>query len=317
VNDSAGHGIERAGLAVKFDKTLRHHARAALRVARGLWWDLCRVRAERPVFVLGCSRAGTTLVYKTLSEAHDLGSLQRETHDFWAALHPPAERDWASHAIPPAVASGADRARVERHFFARTGRRRFVDKNNQNGLCVSYLQALFPDAVFVYVIRGPGDNISSLIEGWLRPEEYGTWSAALPAPVRIDRGAVTRWCFFLAEGWRDYLDAPLEDVCAFQYRAMNEAILAARVRIPEAQWVALRYEELLADPVAGFRRVFACCGLDFGPRIEEHCRTVLARPYNAFSAIKADKWRDGPHAARVARVLPSVREVAAAMGYSD
>jgi hypothetical protein len=37
---------------------------------------------------------------------------------------------------------------------------------SQNGLCVSYLCSLFPDADFVYVKRNPGDNINSLIEEW-------------------------------------------------------------------------------------------------------------------------------------------------------
>lgn len=161
-----------ADLLLKIDKTLRHHGRSALRAARGAWWDLTRPPADRPVIVLGCSRAGTTVVYKTLSESPQLGTLQRETHDFWVDLHPVENKGWNTHALDAGDASARDRDFVARYFYAWTGRSRWVDKNNQNGLCVPYLQALFPDAVFVYVKRGPGDNINSLIEGWGKPDKW-------------------------------------------------------------------------------------------------------------------------------------------------
>ena len=47
----------------------------------------------------------------------------------------------------------------------------------------------------------------------------------------------------------EYLDARIEDVCAFQYNAMNQAILDARKAIPAAQWSEIFYEDLVRDPV--------------------------------------------------------------------
>jgi hypothetical protein len=301
---------------VKVDKTVRHYGRQISRGLRGAYWQAARLQVERPVFVIGCSRAGTTVVYKTFSESHELGSLQRETHDFWVGLHPLAEKAWATHGLGAADASARDRAIVARYFFQHTGERRFVDKNNQNGLCVPYLHALFPDAHFVYVKRSPGDNIHSLIEGWGKPEEFATWSDELPVKVAVDGGRYTRWCFFLFDGWRDYVARSIEEVCAAQYVAINQAILAARERVPPGQWTEIVYEDLVRDPVEGFRRAFAACGLAFTPALEAHCRTVLDRPYNAFSAIEIDKWRGQGNRARIERVLPATRAVAGAMGYA-
>lgn len=300
---------------LKVDKTLRHHARVARRVVRGLWWDLVRPPAQRPVIVVGCSRAGTTLVYKTLSQSRELGTLNRETHDFWMELHHPRDRHWDTHALSAADASAHDRDRVTRYFYAWTGRSRWVDKNNQNGLCVPYLLELFPDAHFVYVKRSPGDNLNSLIEGWGRPEEFATWSQELPETVAIDGGHYTRWCFFLAEGWRAYTRASIEEVCAFQYAAINEAILEARGLVPPGQWCEVFYEDLVRDPVAGFRRLFTEVGLSFTPAMEHHCANVLDIPYNAFSEIRLDKWRDGRNRERIERVMPRVVPVARRMGY--
>ena len=301
----------------KVGKTLRHYGARVLWAGRDVWCRVAGISSGRPVFVMGCSRAGTTLVYKTLSEAAELGSLQAETHDFWDGLHPLAARGWSSHVLGAADAGRSEAAEVFRHFYRRTGKQRFVDKNNQNGLCVEYLRALFPDAIFVYVKRSPGDNINSLMEGWRRPDQFATWSADLPAQVAVDGGQYQRWCFFLPPGWRDYLEAPLEEVCAYQYRSMNEAILNAQDLSHEDTWVDVHYEDLVYDPVAGFRQVFNHCGLGFPERIRSHCESVLRRPYNAFSEIRVEKWRTAADSQRIARVLPTVRGVAARMGYRE
>jgi hypothetical protein len=254
-------------------------------------------------------------VYKTLSESREIGSLQRETHDFWTELHPLQAKNWDTHGLGAADASAQERDFVSRYFYARTGHHRWVDKNNQNGLCVPYLRALFPDAVFVYVKRSPGDNLNSLIEGWGKPEEFATWSDQLPEQVNIE-GRYKKWCFFLAAGWRDYLDRRIEEVCAFQYQAINQAILEAKARIPPEQWVEIFYEDFLRDPVATFRRVFQACGLRFDQALEKHCAEVLDIPYNAFSEIRLDKWKDGRNRDKVAQALPQVAQVSARMGYA-
>jgi hypothetical protein len=305
-----------ADLLTKVNKTLQHHSRELQRGLRARWWDITRPVADRPVIVLGCSRAGTTVVYKTLSESSELGTLQRETHDFWAELHPVEDKHWNTHVLDATDASIRDRDFVARYFYSWTGRSRWVDKNNQNGLCVPYLQALFPDAIFVYVKRSPGDNINSLIEGWGKPDKYATWTDRFPEQVAIDNGRYTQWCFFLAEGWRDYLRASIEEVAAFQYQAINNAILDARANVPPNQWVEVFYEDLVRDPVAGYKALYQGCGLDFTPEVESHCQQVLSKPYDVFGEIKLDKWKEGRNRERVERVLDRVTSVAEEMGYA-
>lgn len=302
-------------LTQKISKNVDYYGAALRRASRSARWGFSRLAANRPIFVVGCSRAGTTVVYKTLSESREIGSLQRETHDFWVDLHPLTEKNWDTHGLGAADASERDRVHVGRYFYTWTGHRRWVDKNNQNGLCVPYLHALFPDAVFVYVKRSPGDNLHSLIEGWGKPGEFATWSSQLPAKAAIDGGRYREWCFFLAPGWRDYVKAAIEDVAAFQYESINRAILEARQAIPRGQWVELYYEDLLRDAVGVFRRVFSGCCLSFDARLQEYCSKVLETPFNAFSAIRLDKWRDGANRERIERVLPKVADIAARMGY--
>lgn len=300
---------------MKVDKTLRHHAARSRIGLREVQWNLTRPPARQPVFVVSCSRSGTQMLYKTLSQSREIGTLNREIYAIWSALHNPAHKGWESHVLTRDDASTSDREFITRYFFAHTGQHRFLDKNNQHGLAVPYLHALFPDARFVYIKRNPGDTLNSMIEGWHRPERYGSWAADLPAEVAIDGGRFTRWCHFLPEGWRDYLTASIEEVNAFQYASIHRAIREASCDIPSSQWHEVSYEDIVRDPVQANRQIFEHCDLPFTPEIEVQCRSLLDRPYDAFSEIRLDKWRDQRHRERIERVLPQLSDLAREMGY--
>jgi len=297
-------------------KNLQHYKKKTLIALRRIRCAANAPILQQPIFIIGCSRAGTTLVYKTFSESAEIGSLQKETHDFWTALHPLREREWNSHAIPKEYACETDRECIASYFFTQTGSTHIVDKNNQNGLSIPYLSALFPDAHFVFIKRSPGDNIGSLIQGWGKYEEYGAWSENLPEKVNISEGKYSRWCFFLADGWRQYAFSPIEEVCAFQYVSMNKAILSAKNVVPAGQWHELFYEQVVNDPVGEFEQVFKACNLTFNDDLRHHCSEVISKPYNAFSEVRIDKWKTGEDREKIERILPAVKETAENLGYS-
>ncbi len=304
-------------LQQNLEKNLIFYRKKGEVALRHLGWKLTRPVIEKPIFVIGCSRAGTTLVYKTLSQAIELGSLNRETHDLWAQLHPIQAREWKSHQIPESCACDRDRDFISSYFYARTGKLRFVDKNNQNGLSVLYLNRLFPDAIFVYVKRHPGDNIHSLIQGWGKPNEFATWSNKLPLSLELTEKKYRKWCFFLAQGWQEYRKSSIEEVCSFQYMAMNKAILNAKPLLPTQRWHEIFYEELVADPVKSFSHLFEDLGLNFTANMEQHCAQVLSNPYNAFSSISLNKWQSSGNREKVQHVLPGLEPLVRRMGYHD
>lgn len=301
---------------IKVEKTLQYYLIQLLKKIRLFRWKLSKSTADTPVFILGCSRAGTTLVYKTFSESSQLGTLHKETHDLWSSMHPLEEKNWAGHELYAEDASDQDRKFISSYFYTHTGTLKFVDKNNQNGLCLPYLLELFPNAQFVYVKRSPEDNINSLIEGWKKAHEFANWSGSLPKEVKIEQGEFTRWCFFIAKDWQHYINSSIEEVCAYQYRIMNEAIIQGRERVPKSQWTEIHYEDILENPVNAFKNTFSALGLEFDENMEQHCKTVLDRPYNAFSEIRTNKWKDGRNAEKVRAVLNSVSTIATKMGYS-
>jgi len=298
----------------KIGKTVQFYSRLFLQQWRELTWPLVRHTFEKPIFVLGCSRSGTTVMYKVLSMAKGLASLDKETHDFWNSLHPPEEKNWESHQLGKKDVSDRDRIRVARFFFRHVGMSRFVDKANQNCFRIHYLLELFPDARFVYVKRDGRDNINSLIHGWGRPEEFAIWKHSFPEKVMVDNGRYQSWSFFLFQGWRSLLNARIEEVCAHQWIAANEAILSARTFIPSFQWIEISYEDILSSPVETFQKVFEQLEIPFAGKAKNHCGELLENPYNAFSTPRLNKWKD-ENRERIERVMPAIQKTMTRMGY--
>ncbi|MBK8992638.1 MAG: sulfotransferase [Gammaproteobacteria bacterium] len=284
---------------------------------RGAWWDFSGQQMPAPVFLIGCSRSGTTVSYETLAASSELISIGYELPQFWDGLWGPAHNGWESEAATAEAAIPAHRDAFFRFFYSRVGKGRILDKTCINILRAPYLQALFPEAHFVYLYRDGRANVSSLIDGWENHGHFGLsqFLGESPVPVAIDDGRFREWSFFLPPGWRDYNNASLEQVCAFQWVKANEMALEARNHVPPAQWTEIRYEDLLDQPVANFERVFGRLGLDFDQRLRELCGKLAERPTSMVSGVPdRDKWKKR-NGERVERVMPQLTPMLQRLGY--
>lgn len=288
--------------------------------ARGLAWDIVRPPQPDPVFLVGCSRSGTTVTYETLAASNALLKFGYELPDFWDALYGPLNNGWESEAAGVAQARPEHRRAALRFFYQRLGAGRVLDKTCINTLRLPYLYKLFPQARFVFIQRDGRDNISSMIDGWRHGRSDGGFGlehffGPFPEPVAIHNGEFKEWHFFLPPGWRDYNRASLEQVCAFQWISANRLALQAKQEIPAAQWVHLRYEDLFERPVEMFEQAFAQLDLPFTPEIRTRCGSLGKRPTSIVKgAPKRQKWREhNPEA--IERILPMIRPLMLEMGY--
>lgn len=298
----------------KIKKNLHYYSKFVIVYCRDKTYRFTKFKLNRPIFIIGCSRSGTTAVYKTFSESKHLASLYRESHEMWDRLHPASEKSWESHELSEKDVNPSDWDTVTGFYYSRLGSKRMVDKANQNCFRIPYILKLFPDAVFVWVKRSGPDNINSLIHGWNRPDEYAAWSEGLPANVSIEGGKYSRWCFFLFPGWEKMIQAPIEDVCAAQWVAANESILAARSKVPVSQWVEIFYEDLLTDAVGTFQQVFQKSDIPFDEKMKQFCSKLVQNPFNAFSKPRQDKWKE-EHPEKIRKILPAIKEMMEKMGY--
>ena len=77
---------------------------------RGLWWNLTRPAVPDPVFVVGCSRSGTTITYETLAAAPQFLKFGWEIPQFWDSLYGPLNNGWDSEAAGAEHAHPAHRS---------------------------------------------------------------------------------------------------------------------------------------------------------------------------------------------------------------
>jgi LPS sulfotransferase NodH len=220
------------------------------------------LQTERPIFVIGCPRSGTTLLQLML-HSHPRIAIPPETRFVMAAynrrrnfgdLRDPQNRRVLAQWIVGRKESkfhdlGLDRAAVADEILAapgtlgsvlgvvfqayarRFGKPRWGDKRPSYFKHVDMLRRLWPDAQFVHIIRDGRDCVASLKEmPWYKLDVRNAISA-----------------------WREAIDAGRR--------------YAARLG-PDAYY-ELQYERLVADPAGELTKLCAFLGEEFDPAMTE------------------------------------------------
>jgi hypothetical protein len=269
---------------------------------------------SRPILVLGCPRSGTSLLLQGLLRSPGLRSVQSEGHILWDEFHHPRERDWDSDALGADEVTAREREYVYCAIRLFVRQRRFVDKTPESCLRIPYLDALFPEAVFVFLRRRAAANVSSLMDAWRARPRFVKYR--LPEQLTgLGPLSGDRWSFVLVPGWRELRRAPLEEICARQYAACNEAVLEARSAIEPSRWIDVAYEDLVQSPLKELRSLYGKLGLGFTAAAERYALELEDNPARtALTAPRADKWREENRDA-IERILPLVAETEMRLGY--
>jgi len=289
--------------------------RSVPRVARPLSRVLHSEPPSKPVIVLGCPRSGTTALLQLLLASDELRTVQSEGHILWDEFHHPSTRGWDSDALGADDVSPREREYVHTAIRLWTRGARFVDKTPESCLRVPYLDTLFPDATFVFLRRGAADTVSSLMEGWRARPRFVKYRL----PVELTGLGELRgnaWSFVLVPGWRELVDASLEEICARQYVSSNEAVLAARESLAASRWIDIAYEDLVRAPVDEATRLFAALELPVTTAVLSHAESLARRASaTALTSPREGKWRD-TNAEAVERIMPLVATVERRLGYT-
>src|SRR5205823_12621759 len=115
-------------------------------------------RLDRPVFLTGCGRSGTTILGTALSQ-HRMVTYLNEPRQLWVRCYPQTDI-WSGEAsqrkgalVLTAAACAWRRNRQLRSLFARavvSGRPRLIEKLPINNFRLGFIRAVFPDAFFVH-----------------------------------------------------------------------------------------------------------------------------------------------------------------------
>lgn len=217
---------------------------------------------ERPIFIFGMPRSGTTLVEQILSAHPDVragGELS-----FWN------ERgaDWERVEYPEGRArqlssSAADYLQLLQGL--QSGGTRVTDKNPLNFQWAGLLHLALPRAILIHCRRHPLDTALSIHQTHFNPRMiFPTGGEALVGYIRAYQRLCAHW----------------------------------RAVLPPERFIEIDYEDLVAEPEKVIRRLVAATGLEWNPSClhpEHNARTVkTASKWQARQPIyrqSCGRWR--------------------------
>jgi len=219
-----------------------------------------------------------------------------------AALHP-AAHDWHSNRLDAADARPEVVEELSWRFAVTVKDRnnrpagpplRMIEKTPKNSLRISFFEAAYPDATFVYLRRGARETLSSMIEAWQ--------SGAFRTYPRLPGWSGLPWSLLLVPGWSELMDLPLPQIVARQWLATTRTLLDDLARLPPERVRAVDYDAFIDSPQAAVARLCGSLGLEWDRPLGKqlpHSRTTVSPP-------RAGKWRK--HEAEIAEVWPLVAE---------
>jgi hypothetical protein len=255
----------------------------------------------RPLIIVAAPRSGSTLLFETLRRHPGLWTMGDESHSEIETVPglSPRERDFGSNALGAADATPENRQHVLRNFAlqlrdpearrwltldeGRPAAVRFLEKTPKNALRIPFLDALFPDAQFLFIHRDAAQNLGSMVDAW-QSGRFVTYTD-LPGWTGMP------WSLLLTPGWQKLVGKPLAEIAGEQWRAANETILADLGRLPRERWRAVDYAELVKDPAGVLARAAGFAGLAAAPELQEALRSGLPLSRYTLSMPSEGKWQ--------------------------
>lgn len=231
-------------------------------------------KVEKPVFVVGTGRSGSTILGMLLSMHRSVGFLN-EPKALWQAIYPHADvfgqytKGPALYRLQEEDATEEVRRRARRLYGAyllAAASGRVADKHPELIFRVPFVRAIFPDAKFVFLVRDGFDTCRS-IDGWSRRNgtrrggEVHDWWGADRRKWRLMQEQLVPEEESLADAGEEIAKLDRHtDMAAVEWTVtMREGLRQMECR-PDS-FHMIRYESLLKDPRGELGSLLKFCEL--------------------------------------------------------
>ena len=254
----------------------------------------------RPVILIGAARSGTKFLRDTLAAADDVCAVPYDINYVWRH----GNEAYQSDVIPGDSCSESTRRYITNTVHklackgdAGAGCKIILEKTVSNCLRVDYVNAVFPDALFIHLVRDGRDVIESSFRMWQKPSN----PAYIFHKLKYFPLSDIRYAFWIfKELFKSALGEPriwgpryngirsdlksmrLLEVCARQWTECVDSAMQSFDNIPDKRVLTIRYEDLVADE----RCVRSACefiGLD-------DCSSVISAYRNNVMRDQVCQW---------------------------
>lgn len=284
---------------------------------------------DRPIFILSAPRSGSSYFYEILRRSRNVCSFDKENDSLWFEFFPysrfplPSDYIRAEECSPETIrlfrtqlllntlpTRRRDRWPDGLQYLLLRKPLRYLEKTIANCFHLEALDRIFPNALYIHMVRDGRACISSMLEGW---NSGFFWKRPLPFPADA---TIAHWTYPIPPGWQEMVTQSLPEICAWSWQEHNRYVLE-KCEQDEAfrrNCIRLAYEDLLADPRAAIAKIATFTGLT---ATEESDRYIgEQRPsWTTISQPQAEKWRHkNPDA--IAQIAPKIAPMMAKLGYS-
>lgn len=243
---------------------------------------------DRPIFITGLGRSGTTVLGLIMSLHKELGYLN-EPKAAWSLVDERTDTvdDYVTgkgqyNLLESHVTDGMRliAQRIFGRYLSVIGRARLLDKYPEHIFRVDYLLSIFPDAKIVFITRSGVDAVASIAK-WSQDNGLEQSDSVEDWWGRND----AKWDYLCEQilsepSYKEALvdvDLPALDHvnrAALEWVATMNAGLVARQAFPE-QINSVSYESLLTQPEAFFESLFGFCELDLQQDLIEYAKSKI------------------------------------------
>ena len=239
---------------------------------------------RQDLVIIGAPRSGTNILRDVLTQIDRIATWPcDEINYIWRhgnVRHP-------SDELTPEMARPEIRRYIQASFdwvAQRYGAQVVVEKTCANSLRVPFVDAVVPEARYIFIRRDGLDAVGSAMQRWKAPLNipylarkarfvpvsdlpfYASrylWNRVYRLISRQERLAF--WGPQMADMDALLAAHPLDDVCAIQWqRCVNQAYDAFQ-RMPSSRWLEVAYEDFVNDPREKLRTVLEFLGIDAEP----------------------------------------------------
>jgi hypothetical protein len=257
-------------------------------------------RIFKPIFIVGCGRSGTTIFNNTLSWHKDLAWISNYSNRLYPAfpasalsckfyrsklakrllgklLPRPVEGynlwNWCHPVVnspndPPLIdidvsEESLSRCRILVNDHLRFScKKRFVNKNTRNSRRIRYLNKVFPDALFIHILRDGRAVVASLLNVkwhkshrlWITDESESTM------PI-------------------NNISKPLQMAAKLWQREV-ERILEDKNYLDGDRFLQIKYEDFVSTPILTMMEVCEFCNLDWSAEFEQYINSINLKNMN-------------------------------------
>ena len=247
--------------------------------------------ADSPIFIIGAARSGTKFLRDCLRADTRIAAVPYDVNYIWRYGQPNEQDDVLSKDSLNAKQVQFIRSAIQKQANWRDGKI-LLEKTVSNSLRVPFVEAIFPGARYVHLIRDGRDVATSAMKEWAAPPDYGRLVEKLK---RVPLASLPYLLWYLRNSvfgaskkseshvkiWGPRYPGIQEDanahslatVCAMQWQKSVEYTATDLANLPAERVFAIRYEDLVSDKDA-ITKLAAGLHLDSGAVSQKWQETV-------------------------------------------